>query len=200
MADKKLPRDKNSPPNDQSKTVGYDQELRRWAEHEEADMADAEHHRSLAIGEIVEWFHYHFLNSQNETPRDDGQFFYIWGGPFDASEVLYDQFAGEHDEDLINAAVDEIQDHGTYEWTPTYHGDFYKHPDAEDYSFSLRVGATREDLIASISELKKQLDGLQTAAKGIGHNQPPEEIGSPPYADKDKGEIAQLLAMTEEEI
>lgn len=180
--------------------AGYDDERRRWAEQEEADEAHAEYQRSLAVEEMVEWFHYHFEDPQNETPRDEGDFIYIWGGPFDGSEILFDQFIGEHDEDLIKAAVDEIEESGISEWAPTSQGDFYEHPSPDDGASSSSEGATRESLMAAISGLRKQLDDLQTAPREIGHNQPPEEIGSPPYADEDKGEIARLLAVTEEEI
>lgn len=182
------------------KELSHEEKMRSWAEWEATEDDRREHEREAALEEMVEWFHCHFEDPSNETPRDEGEFVFIWGGPFDASEVLFEEFHNKYESELIKGAINEVQKHGIYEWAPTSQGDFYEHPDQDDGASSSPDGATRESLLASISTLTKQLADLQTAPRDIGHNQPPEEIGSPPYADEDKIEIAQLLTITKEEI
>lgn len=65
------------------------------------------------------WFHRNFEDPSNETPRDDGEFIYIWGGPYDAHEQIFDEFGALVPEDRIQDVADEIvNEDGIYDWAP----------------------------------------------------------------------------------
>ncbi|NVK20143.1 MAG: hypothetical protein HWE30_15705 [Methylocystaceae bacterium] len=61
------------------------------------------------VNALVEWFFENFEDPAHSTPRDEGEFVYIWGGPYDAEDQLGDTFAGIVDDEYIAAAIDEVQ-------------------------------------------------------------------------------------------
>ena len=74
---------------------------------------------ALAVEAMVEWFHSNFDDPAMETPYEsaEGGYYYVWGGPYDAREKLWDAFPDASDE-LIDRAVDEIQSDGLFDWAP----------------------------------------------------------------------------------
>ena len=62
------------------------------------------------ISEIVEWFHENYEDPAERTPYEsrEGGYQWIWGGPFEAREVIEDHFTGTP-EHIIEAAVAEIE-------------------------------------------------------------------------------------------
>jgi hypothetical protein len=52
------------------------------------------------------------------TPRDEGEFVYIWGGPYDADDVISDAFGDVASLSVIDAAAEGVQADGVYEWAP----------------------------------------------------------------------------------
>jgi hypothetical protein len=71
-----------------------------------------------AVDVIKEWFLSNFDDPAQETSHNDGEFQYIWGGPYDAREVMEKAFGGAASEEVIEAAVDAIEDTGIYDWAP----------------------------------------------------------------------------------
>ena len=160
---------------------------------------------------LKRWFLSMFEDPQNETPYapkdsvSDSNYSYLWGGPYDAGEQLFDKFSGAVPEEVINDVAEELQgDTGIYEWAPGPN-----HPDqiraSEEYqaeqepdpfclltpikarlerdeiaTFS-NAGAVQEmgELKASIKELRSAivgLNGLSGQQPGIGHNRPPSDL------------------------
>jgi hypothetical protein len=72
-----------------------------------------------AAEEMTAWFLTNFENPVHETPWD-GEYVYIWGGPYDAREELEDAFGEQATEPAIEAAVNQIEkeDGGPWEWAP----------------------------------------------------------------------------------
>jgi hypothetical protein len=66
---------------------------------------------------MVEWFFTNFEDPAEETPHDEGEYVYIWGGPFDAREQLDDTFGAAATKLAIEAALKRIEEHG-WEWAP----------------------------------------------------------------------------------
>ncbi|MGR4844944.1 hypothetical protein ACIPSK_20395 [Rhizobium sp. LARHSG275] len=95
----------------------------------EGDELTASQFRRLSrvrkIASMVEWFFDNFEDPAEKTPHasSDGGYQYIWGGPYDASEELYSHFGDVATEELIQAAVDEVQRDGLFEWAPKHIGD-----------------------------------------------------------------------------
>lgn len=184
-------------PNDEE-SYWAEEEQRFYEEKQAQENAKAEAEaKEAAVDEMYEWFHTHFEDPSNETPRAEGEFIYVWGGPFDASEQVWEVFESEYKEEWIEEAVDLIQADGTFDWAPKSTGDYYEHPDDDQYS----ADAGGIDIITNgINELRNRLQELPTRPDAIGHNQPPEDIGLPPYNEEDKQQIEAILLETETEL
>ncbi|MES2056269.1 MAG: hypothetical protein V4564_10045 [Pseudomonadota bacterium] len=185
-----------------------EEERRHWEALEDEERAETEREterRDAAIETMETWFFEQFEDPQNETPRDgeDQAFIYVWGGPFEAPDVLHGQFGADFSESWINAAVERIERDGTTEWAPTASGDFYEHPDPE-----IEEETAPEDISAQLTrrilDRLDQLEEVVAALPGlpgnIGHNAPPSEIGLPPYPAEDAAEIATAIADTRAEL
>ena len=153
---------------------------------------------------MVEWFHRQFEDPQNETPRDneEGRYVYPWGGPFDASDQIQEEFSEVVDFDTMMAAVDRIQSDGTFEWAPQIGGDFYEHPEDDPVELGEVVDGdgewppiiaeptpippepeARADVVRRLDELEAivqpLLDRIEAEAQAppmMGHNNPPDEL------------------------
>lgn len=68
-------------------------------------------YRESAVKEMKEWFLRHYENPAHNTPYEsaEGGYIYIWGGPYDALEVLLDQFGSDQEENLIELAAAELE-------------------------------------------------------------------------------------------
>ena len=64
---------------------------------------------------MVEWFRANFEDPSCNTPRDSGEWVYIWGGPYDARETLEDIFGDVASETALEAAIIEVDGCGL-EW------------------------------------------------------------------------------------
>jgi len=95
-------------------------------EHEPPDDSEATDDRQARIDALVEWFHEHYEDPAHRLPYEsaEGGYQWIYGGPYDAQEALGDNFQDEP-EDIIEAAVEEIESEGQLEWSPV--------PTSEDY-------------------------------------------------------------------
>ncbi|KLE24246.1 PIN domain-containing protein [Vibrio diabolicus] len=73
---------------------------------------------SEAIQEIKDWFYSRYQNPVDCCPFEskEGGYQYIWGGPFDAEEELFNKFSGDIEERYIMKAVNEIEEDCT-EWS-----------------------------------------------------------------------------------
>jgi hypothetical protein len=78
-------------------------------------------------GSMQEWFFQNFEDPANSTPRDDEtkEYIFLWGGPYDAREQLWDKFGEIVPEELIDAVADEVERDGPVEWAPAPHSPFY---------------------------------------------------------------------------
>lgn len=83
--------------------------------------------RARQIEYMEHWFRYYFEDPGHETPRDEGDFVYIWGGPYDAREQLYEEFGDLVSDERIDEVTEELERSGTLHWAPTYN-----HPDQLD--------------------------------------------------------------------
>lgn len=150
--------------------------------------------KETAIETMETWFFEQFEDPQVETPRDseDQSYIYPWGGPFETSNVLHGNFGSEYEESWIIAAVDRIERDGPTEWAPQSSGGFYEHPNDEE-----ELAASREQLTATALERLKALEAivaeLRPSEGRIGHNQPPGEVGRPPYDEEDSAAVIAVI-------
>ena len=79
------------------------------------DLRGKSHEEAIEL--MKEWFFENFEDPAHSTPWDEGEYVYIWGGPYDAEEELRDAFDGAATEEAIEEAISGIESDG-YEWAP----------------------------------------------------------------------------------
>ena len=74
--------------------------------------------KEAVIEEMKEWFYSNFEDPANSCPYDgrEGGYQYIWGGPYDASEVLFEEYAGVVADAMIEEVATELND-SCWEWS-----------------------------------------------------------------------------------
>ena len=87
------------------------------------------------IASLAKWFHENYQDPVNELPYDkeEHKYIFVYGGPYDANDVLTERFP-EEPEEIIKAAVKEIESDGIFDWSPIQHEGFDKpaHGNLED--------------------------------------------------------------------
>jgi hypothetical protein len=73
-----------------------------------------------AVEAIKDWFLRNFEDPVHSTPHDSGEggYLYIWGGPYEAHDILEYFYADTASQELIDAAVDELESE-SFEWVPS---------------------------------------------------------------------------------
>jgi hypothetical protein len=92
---------------------------------EDEDSSLTAEERKSQIDAMVEWFHANFEDPANRLPYVSAEGGYQWvnGGPFDAREEVESNFP-DAPQGLIEAAVDEIQSDGLFDWASKDFSDF----------------------------------------------------------------------------
>lgn len=67
------------------------------------------------------WFWTYYEDPSASMPHisAEGGFQYIWGGPYDAMDELFNEFDGIVPENRIREAAESVQSDGTYDWAPS---------------------------------------------------------------------------------
>lgn len=127
--------------------------------------------RQARIDTLVGWFFERFEDPALRLPYEsrEGGYQWIYGGPYDAREELEGYFSDEA-EDIIQAAVDEIESDGLTDWAPVASPDDYVDLDDEE--------PFGED---DLSEIVRELDDL---ISGI-----PEPASDPVFKLGDDGVV-----------
>ncbi len=76
------------------------------------DIADA------IVKLMMGWFLNNFEDPVHRTPHDEGEYVFIWGGPYDAQEELEGAFGHIAPPELIEAAVAQVE-HVSTLWAPS---------------------------------------------------------------------------------
>ena len=92
---------------------------------------------------MEEWFEANFENPANETPYSEGEYWFIHGGPYEAGDVLWEEFGDIVSEEIINDLAEEL----IGEWAPVSGGNFY------DQGFSDYPYANFDEQIGNIKKL-----------------------------------------------
>jgi len=87
-----------------------------YLEYNIYDIKNLEKDEQIKI--MKNWFLSNYQDPQNECPYDkeEGDYVYIYGGPYYAKEELIDEFDEYVDEELIDELVNEL-DNVCYEWS-----------------------------------------------------------------------------------
>ena len=197
----------DEPPPRKSRRDWEEEEQYHWEMEEaarleqEAKEAEEAQARESAIETMVSWFNEQFQDPATDTPWDgeEKQYVYPFGGPFEAGDVIHDQFREEFPEEWISEAVDAVEQEGITEWAPSSYGDYYKHPEPDD----LEPEPARATTVRLVAEIQERLDTIERlipelpkAPTSVGHNRPPEEIGLPPYSEETEAELETFIRDT----
>lgn len=138
---------------------------------------------------VKAWFLSNFEDPAQETPYNgkEGGYQWIWGGPYDAREEIEDYFGSSVPQHVIDAVVSDLE-RDAIEWAP--HGSRIYDEDPPDEE----LGEEYVHLQSALDELEEVLNEVNTVPAAIGGNNPPEEIGVPPYGDEDKVGLTAAIA------
>lgn len=130
-------------------------------EHEPEEEEEESTEKTSRIEALIEWFHSNYEDPANRLPYESGEGGYQWiyGGPYDAREELEGQFPNE-DEDIIDAAVEEIEADGLLEWAPVSRPEDYdddERPYDDDHQ---EEAAPPTKLREAVSELESLIGQL----------------------------------------
>lgn len=69
---------------------------------------------------MVEWFLERFEDPVHRTSYNtrEGGYLWNWGGPYSADDEIQDEFSDIASFELMQQAVDKIQEDGLYDWAP----------------------------------------------------------------------------------
>lgn len=171
---------------------------------------DIEDQRELMIA----WFHQNFEIPENGNAMwegEDKRWIYIWGGPYDAKEQLWEKFEDLVSEELIDEVVEIVERNGAIEWAPASSSPFYdihgiepepwdpKLPTLDEIANEAgKAYGSPEDYVArggvkdTLHEFRAKLR-LDENYSGIGHNQPPDAIEDDEDVKRRFGPIVQEL-------
>lgn len=115
-----------------------------------SDNADREAKKE----ELKEWFFQHYEDPVQNTPYDsaEGGYIYIWGGPYDALDVLYGEFGDKVDEDVIQEVAKEL-DEECVEWT--------RIPTLDDFEIPALTSEHFARFIISVDRIKDRVGTIQ---------------------------------------
>ena len=189
---------------DEERRRDEEEERRFWESSEDERIAEKERQeaaKTSAIETMEDWFHENFEDPQIQMPRDgeEQDFLYPYGGPFEAGIVLHEAFSDEFDAAWIVQAAERVEQIGTFEWAPTSDSEYYEHPDPQDETLppqSSQVTEITIEILDRLNRLEAAVAAMPTTPANVGHNQPPDEIGLPPYTDQDASDVGAAIAET----
>ncbi len=140
------------------------------------------------IDSLVEWFHKHYQDPAHEVHYSTKGGGYQWrlGEPYDASEVLADNFPEEFEE-IIDAAVKKIQSGGIVDWaavgSPSDHLPFFDEDDLARNSALQEIATELDSLITDLPT--PQVDpAFNFGDDGVLHFISPPDLQATPSGDE----------------
>ena len=154
-----------------------------------------------AAEQIKDWFFDNFQDPAESLPYEsaEGGYQWIYGGPYDATDIVGSAFADSASEEVIEAAIELIQSGGMYDWTinpSRLRRDRSSRSSSQDWLE--RVVQRHSDMLAKIQELKGVL-ATPAPAAGIGHNNPPEPLDQGPLTPKDVESLQNAISVLEKQ-
>ncbi|MGN6150347.1 MAG: hypothetical protein ACTHPD_17575 [Rhizomicrobium sp.] len=147
-----------------------------------------------AVQEITRWFFENFEDPAQNTPYEsaEGGYQWIWGGPYDAREVIQDNFSETAPEDVLEAAIEVIQRYGD-EWAPNLNR-ISAEAEAE---LEERISPERlhKEMLERIGEVERALERYERSRAKIGHNNPPEKLEPEILSDEERERLTASLSV-----
>jgi hypothetical protein len=129
------------------------------------------------------WFRERYENPVNETPWIEGEYVFMWGGPYDANDEIQGAFGDFVPYHLMDELITELNQESD-KWAPT--SKYQDNPrDEEDRDATpiepIEMGspeelAYRDEITTRLNRLEEIIAGRPREHGRIGHNQPPEGL------------------------
>lgn len=147
---------------------------------------------------IKDWFFENFEDPAETTPYEsrEGGYIYIWGGPYDTSDIIWSVFEDTVSLEVIQASIDEIQSGGLFEWAPNHRRIQPPEPDEDDANHHQieNLAEKHRQMVIRLDDLEAAIAQLAQEPAGIGHNHPPEPIEDEGLSPADIAEIKECAA------
>jgi hypothetical protein len=119
-------------------------------------MSDGANREAKKEG-LKEWFFSHYEDPVHNTPYEsaEGGYIYIWGGPYEALDVLWGEFGDKVDEDIIQEVAKEL-DLECLEWT--------RIPTLDDIDPPAPLSEHFARFIISVDRIKDRVGSIQMEA------------------------------------
>lgn len=113
-----------------SNKIKPDEDIIEFDQEEESDLDEE-------ISEMLHWFSEDYDDPVNFLPHDsrEGGYQYLYGGPYELDEILYEQFGGNYSDESIQKVIEIIEhEHGDIGWAkrPPKHESFYDEQPKQD--------------------------------------------------------------------
>ena len=110
---------------------------------------------------MEEWFRKNFEDPSEGTPYMEGEFHYIYGGPYEADFELQQEFGDIVPDEVINALVEELTSE-CWEWAPVPGGNFYDQGFSDDprQNFRESIDNINALLFAEIRNVRQEVHQL----------------------------------------
>ena len=174
---------------------------------------DLQHLEKVEQVEVMKaWFYERFEDPAEKTPyvSAEGGYQWIWGGPYDASEVLSSEFGDHVPEEFIEEVVAEVQADGLYDWA-SRNIETDDVVDADDGLWPPLVvtelpqrpadeGVSRQEVLDRLAALEAAVEELRGEPPMMGHNRPPEPLEDVPLTSSDNRTIRLVIEAVRAEV
>lgn len=150
------------------------------------------------IESVRDWFFHNFEDPAEHTPHDEGEYVYIWGGPYDTRDIIENVFADSLTDDEITQVIEDLENDGV-EWVPSERR-ILPPEDDDDEPPLPTPEELRAVLQARIAEAEAAFQEVEPhlqneAPPGLGHNNPPERIDEAPVSRAEFEELRAAIAI-----
>jgi len=154
--------------------------------------------KTAAIDAITEWFLTNFEDPVHNTPYEsaEGGYQYIWGGPYEARDIIENVFTGRARDSIIEETISQLENESS-EWVPSSSRQQPPEPDFDepDPIETQSPEQLHQVMKERIAELEEALEKAPKPPSGMGHNHPPEPMDLEPLDGKDREELKGALAV-----
>ncbi|WP_457894597.1 hypothetical protein [Stenotrophomonas hibiscicola] len=106
---------------------------------------------------VAAWWYSRYCDPAYETPYDgrEGGYFFVHGGPFDPSDILWDKFGGVAADKVIEAVIGQLHTEVGDAWAPLRWGNPYEYDEDYDVIQPSERSAPRDRLTKALLEGQK---------------------------------------------
>lgn len=173
-------------------TLLNDVDIEFFDEDEDGPGSPSDEDRQQRIEAMVDWFFENFEDPVHQLPyvSAEGGYQWVFGGPYNASTELQENFPDE-DLELVEAAVSKIEADGTLDWAEIQKPEYADEEDSPNAQETARPSESSPEEIEALEELIRAIpvprqDPLfEVQGDGRVHLARPPDAATSPIRDPD---------------